>query len=564
MSKQKHNSKGTRVSAERLPALGLRSWSAGTIVALLIVTGSSLALNFTGLNWGQPGGHPWTPDSIAGTSIVQHMPNLFGKWRHKYPRFHFMVNAAFYKPLLNHWRKNPVTAPVDQGRRVGRSVLNMERISTLIIVSRVISALMGTGAVVALFLTARLLFNDNVAAFFSALALAFSMHFVFYSHLGNTDVPCTFWFAWSLYWAVKATFIGKWRYFILLGLFCSLTVCTKDPAVGYVIGLGIATWLAMADRARQAGEPFKKALTSVFSMKVLVAVGIAAFCFALLNDLLTTPQAFFNRMNFWFKVGIDSYTRDFPGQWSLFKRTCEVFYYSLGWPLFATVIASTFYCIIRFRWKSAFGILPIIAFYIVVTIKARLSIPRYFIPGFIGLMLLVGKACTDWLRWRKPPMAVRVFPLAFVYILSLLYCVGLDLELVEDARYKAEQWLSDHVTRNDGVVAISIPTYAPRVQLLDCKYSGFLRIKPEYDERLQQIRPHANYIVLGEKEASGFDPEFLKELLAGSKGYKEVARFSNKYLYPKKTVFGFAGWPIKRMSVSPEIIIFKRDDRFAR
>ena len=86
--------------------------------------------------------------------------------------------------------------PVDGGRRTEASALNLERVSTLVIVSRIISAFMGVGVVVAIFLTARVLFDDNVAAFFSGLAIASSMLFVFYSHLGNLDIPCTFWFAW--------------------------------------------------------------------------------------------------------------------------------------------------------------------------------------------------------------------------------------------------------------------------------------------------------------------------------------------------------------------------------
>lgn len=562
MDRQLHNNEKTCGSIESLSVMKVPSWNTAVIIALLVLIGLSFTLNFIGLNWGQPSGYSWQTDSIAGTRIVAHMPNLFGTWKHKYPRVHFLVNAAFYKPFLDHWRENPVTVLDNQGRQA-LSVLNIERASTLIIISRIISAFMGAGAVVALFLTARLLFNDHVAAFFSGLALACSMHFVFYSHLGNPDTPCAFWFAWSLYWAVKATYIGKRRHFILLGLFCALAICTKDPVVGYVVGLGIAMWLAMTGTARDAGKSFKKALISVFNMKVLTAVLVMAFCFALLNDLLTTPAGFFKRMDFWFGTGVAGYNKSFSGYWPFLQITWRIIYCSLGWPLFIAVIVSTVYCIIRYRWKSAFGILPVVVFYMIIIVPVRLSIPRYFIPGFVGLMLLVGKGSSDWLRWKKLPIVARIVPLLFVYTLSLLYCIGLDMELVDETRYRAERWLRGNVNPDDRVIALTGIAYAPRLQMVGCKYE-FAAPRPKNEEFLKRIRPYADYLVLCEKEfkmPKAFDQDFLKALLAGSRGYKEVARFSDRYLYPEKTVFGFAGWPFEHVSMfSPEIIILKRED----
>jgi hypothetical protein len=176
-------------------------------------------------------------------------------------------------------------------------------------------------------------------------------------------------------------------------------------------------------------------------------------------------------------------------------------------------------------------------------------------------MLFVGKGFADLLRWKKLPLAVRILPVAAVYVLSALYCIGTNLEMIDDSRYRAEEWLKSQVTPNDTVIAMSQRAYAPRVQMLGCR-STFIFARPKDEKLLQQIRPFATYLVLPEKEfsmSSAFDPQFLQKLLAGSYGYEEVARFSNKYLYPKKTVFGLAGWPIPRSKlVSPEIIILKR------
>ena len=444
-----------------------------------------------------------------------------------------------------------------QGHQVS-TPFNTERYSKLVLVSRTISALMGVGAVIAVFMTARLLFKDDIAAIFSGLGLALTMHFVFYSHLGNMDVPCAFWFAWSLYWAVKAVYIGKWRHFVLLGLFSSLTVCTKEPAAGFVIGLGLAVCLAIIGILIASDNPFKVAMT--YLLRLVIAIVIAAFVFALLNDLLTSPQAFFKRMDFWFKVGVSGYNVGITLP-MVFHRTGEVLYYSFGWPLLILIIASSVYCVVKSKWKSAFGLLPTVIFFVVVILRTRLSIPRYFIPGYVCLMLLLGKGCCDLLRFKKLPLAARILPIAAVYVLSALYCIGIDLEMIDDTRYRAEKWLKAQVAPDDMVVALSQQAYAPRVQMLGCKYA-FINERPKNDAMLRKIGPIANYLVLTEKEFTmpvAFDQEFLKELLAGSKGYKEVARFTNQYLYPKKTVFGFAGWPmVLTKTISPEIIILKK------
>ena len=142
--------------------------------------------------------------------------------------------------------------------------------------------------------------------------------------------------------------------------------------------------------------------------------------------------------------------------------------------------------------------------------------------------------------------------------------MGLDLDLVTESRYRAENWLKERVKPNDLVVALSSPTYAPRIHTLGRRYFYF-DSRPQNEEKLNKIRPYAAYLVIGEFEMPTFDQPFLEKLLAGEMGYKEAARFSNNFLYPKKTIFSFAAWPIKRSSlISPETVILQTDDTFGK
>jgi hypothetical protein len=465
----------------------------------------------------------------------------------------------FYKPLLNHWEKNPVNIHGPNGRVI-KSSLDINRISTLIILSRIIVAIMGVGTVIATFLTTRQIFEDNTAAIFSALALTCSMLFVFYCHLGNLDVPATFWFAWCCYWAVKAVLTGKRRHFILLGLFCSLTICTKEPLLGFVVGLGLAIWLAMGALTRQAGGSWKKAIFSVFTANVIVSALIAVLCFALLSGLLTHPDVFFKRMDWWFKVGVGEYNKGFTGYGPFLLQTVKTLWLSIGFPLTLAAAVSAVYCAVRYRWKSVFGIIPLLVFYVLIILRTRLCIPRYFIPGFVGLTMLIGKGCSDLLAAKKIPKIIAIAVIILLFAPSILYCVALDAELLTDSRYRAEKWFVENVDKNAHIATLSGIDRAPRLHM-----HGFSRFEKRWEKPNQTIRlltkpPAPQYIIMTEpayKRAS-FDPNFTKAIFDGSLGYSKVAHFDNLFLYPKRNILGLAGWPMKKQTyLSPEITVLK-------
>jgi hypothetical protein len=177
--------------------------------------------------------------------------------------------------------------------------------------------------------------------------------------------------------------------------------------------------------------------------------------------------------------------------------------------------------------------------------------------------LPVGKAFADLLRCARLPRPVRFAQVAFVYLASLLYCIGLDLELLSDTRYRAERWLARRVKPDDGVAALAQPAYAPRVHMLNCRFA-YVDERPKDDRVVKAMTPLSNYLVLCEKESRDpecFDRRTLRGLLTGSYRYRVVAQFTNLYLCPRMTVFALAGWPVERSQmISPGIIILKRQD----
>jgi len=544
----------TKVSA-------FKPWTRNAFVGLLIVVAISIILGCIGINWGETGYIPWQDDSLGGITTLREMPKLFDQWTYKYNRLQFMINAAFYKPFLDTWTQNPIYATNPDGQMFAQT-LNYDRMNTLILVSNIISMLMGAATVIAVFLIARILFDDFLAAFFAALSLALCQKFIFYSHLGNIDVPAACWFAWGLYFTVKAVYIAKWRHFIFSGLFCSLAMSTKDSMPVYILGLIFAAAVVMVVKAQSESCSFRKAVFSLFNAKVLLASIIFLFCYAMLNDILTYPMAFIKRIGFWFgglKTG--EWDKDYHGQLSLLWSSCVQLYFCFGWPLLALFLVSMGYCFKKFRYQALFAAMPLIFFYLLV-MKMRFVYPRYFIPAFPCLVLVAGKGCADFLRWRKIPAIIRAAPIIVVYLLSLLYCIGLDLELLGDSRYDAEKWLTKNVSRNEHIAIITNIRWAPRVQLTSLDYSFRIPgpyVKEPITASILMQKPVPQYVVLNENYLGSFTPAFHKAFLDGSLGYEQVARFENKYLYPKKTIFGLAGWPTsKSCFISPTVIVYKK------
>lgn len=248
-------------------------WTRIRVLALLGVLLLALLINLLGLDWGRCGNTPWESDAIEGSLTVGHMQLIFKKWRHKYPRGHYIVSAVFYYPLLKHWENHPIRGVGPDGK-IRSFRLDLKRLDFLAAISRWIILVMSQGTIWAVFLISRYLFRDFWPALLSALTLAVSQLFVFFSKVGCVDVPSIFWLAWATYFAVRAVYEGRWRQYILMGFCAAYAFCTKEGCAGYVLGLGFGTWVLMSYVRVKEGTGLKKAVLSVFSLRTAAAAAV--------------------------------------------------------------------------------------------------------------------------------------------------------------------------------------------------------------------------------------------------------------------------------------------------
>lgn len=536
-------------------------WTRVRVLALLGVMLFAFVINLTGLDWGRCGNTPWESDAIEGNLTAGHMQLIFKKWRHKYPRGHFIVSGIFYYPLMKHWEKDPIHRVGSDGK-IRSSTLDLKRLDSLAKISRWIILVMSLGTIWAVFLISRYLFGDFWPGLLAALTLAVSQLFVFFSKVGCVDIPTIFWLTWAVYFAVRAVYENRWRQYILAGFCAAYAFCTKEGCAGYVLGLGFGTWVLMSHVRFKEGTGLMKAVLSVFSLRTAAAAAVFLGVFLLLNGFLGGPDEFEARIKFWLNA---KELQSNKSQWILLNQSWKDIYFGLGWPLFFVTAGSIIYSACKNPFKLLFCLFPFIGFYLSTVMRTHYVEPRYLMPGYIGFSIIAGKSLVDLIRWKRVPAYVSYGLIGIIYGLSALYCVGLSLEMKYDTRKRTEDWFLQNVSKNATVGTAMGKNYAPHLywhgyrQIFSWSSKGNKTptgtrvIYPDYLV-LSDTWPFLHYMPV--------NGEFMKKIGTEESQYEYAISFTPRYVPPARTIFRIAGWPMdKHGFLSPSMHIARKKSR---
>jgi hypothetical protein len=537
----------------------------GVCLALVCVLILSFWLNTAALDWGQTGSVSWTSDSIEGRITAVYMPQLFKKWTHKYPRGHFLLNAVFYKPMLNKWEADPVSVKLPDGT-ISQKPIDQKRLYKLATVSRHITIMMSMGILLAVFLTARKLCDDNLAGILSILCLALSCHFMFYSKSGNIDIPAFFWFAWACCLGMYAIKSDNLLCYLLAGFCSAWSVCTKESVAAFHIGLaaGLGVWLVRTKM--QSGQPLKKALLSLIHWKVLAAIGLAVFVFLTLEGFWGGMEEWNYRSNFW-TGRIDWEFKSHWGQGKtnrgiieLLERTYTGLYKGWGYPFLILLLFSLVHWSLKYRWQLSLTVLPLLAFFFLTVLVVSQNLPRFMMCGYLGIAIIMGKALADWFRFRKIPIMIRsVLPL-LVLVPSFICCVCYNIEMKNDTRVRAENWMKKNAKGGD-VVGLSMnANNAPRVW-----QDGF-RVIPEWDSkgvstRQGKVKIWPDYLIASNQWpcVSKTDKEFFQKMFNDETEYREQVEFKRLYFREDSLIWKYClRFYDLHGRISPRMKIYKK------
>lgn len=564
--------------------MNFKKWRIPTLLFLI-----SLFLNTYGLWWGLPNYYTWSTDDLTPTAPLLIAKNSF-KINSYYPVFHYVLLDVFYAPYLGYLYLTGRLIDPHNGFPYGFSD-PLTNLTMLLVISRLVSAIMGGLAVVFVYLGVKTLYGKK-AALFSSLCVAFSHIFILYAHLGNLDIPYTFWFTISLYVYARLLKTYKIKYYVLLGVFVALAVATKDSIGGFFVSLPIPL-LYLHFKHHLKKLSFKKAL---FNKKLIYCLLALIITYLVAGNILVDFSGFKYRIDRW-ASGKETdpkamFEKNFLGQIQTFQETFFKLEYSVGIGLFFLLLIGLFYCIYNFDDCTFVFLIPLISFYILGPGRVYYIWFRMTIPIIIILSFFAGRFLSDLVsNINVKKFVYSVIILIFVY--SFLYGFSADLSLVYDSRHSAEDWMLENIDKDAEIEVYHDGRYLPRFHALgfknvdsiffywnDSAKPPILLFNPVIDspdlESLKIRNP--DYIVLpgarSEELKHTLLPEGLEKkkarikeiekgrekvadymdlLLSEKGGYKIVKVFDNKIPFaPEKTPYSERRWNIP-------VIILKKD-----
>jgi hypothetical protein len=345
-------------------------------------------------------------------------------------------------------------------------------------------------------------------------------------------------------------------------------VCTKDQAYGLYL-LAPAVIVEQIWRVnRQAGQtrPLARALTD---RRLLAAALASATVFALSQNLVFNAGGFIDHVRFIAGPGSALYRVYEPtveGHIALLEQTIRLIERSMGWPLFLAglvgIVVATATSPLR---RTAICLLvPLVSYYFGFINVILYNYDRFVLPMCFVLAIFGGLAFDRVLSstsGRLRSVAATAIAGAFAY--TLLYAGTVDVLMIRDSRYGAEQWMAAHVGRDELIGVSGLPDYLPRLDDFRLEDIGTVA-------GLERERPA--YVVMNADYARAVSPqspggEFIAGLEHESLGYRLVGRFRTASPWPwlpgahpdlvgarqDTTVFSTL------RNINPTIEIFRRD-----
>jgi hypothetical protein len=252
--------------------------------------------------------------------------------------------------------------------------------SALILLGNLVSSGMG---LIILYIAMRFVDPHEDWAWFGVMLAAVNGVFIYYCRTATLDIPYNCW------WAVALFFL--WGYFvhdkpfgsslIPAALAAACAVGSKDQAVGLVIGAGPLFLFCPTRRAGSFAARVRAA--ALFTVLLLIGYGVVA--------ILPQPARWWHHARF---VVSDHAPTPIPlspaGEAQILGVTVDWLVRVFTIPILALALAGAYF-LFRNRRAREFWILvvPLISYYCVIIGKTRVFYPRFSLPFFIPVIVLV-------------------------------------------------------------------------------------------------------------------------------------------------------------------------------
>lgn len=532
-----------------------QTWWPGAIIALLC-----LGLYLPGINWGLPGLVSWSQDTIAGVRTLGAVSTWPSQWAGRYPPLQYFIARAAYEPVLMYWQSKGQLATDPQSGQLLFANPQAPKITLLTYISRAITVIMAVGAVFALWLAAMVLTQDRTAAAFAAVAFGTGAAFVYFAHLGNVDVPSIFWFCVSLIFYFRLLRGGSMRSSGLLGLAGALCISTKDNWAGMYAGMAVVLLISEWRRLRRDGRAWPSA-KALLQSKWLVGVIAFILPYALLNGIPWNWSGWLDRLN-----ALADTVHQSERRHAFFNLPLVTFHQAagaVGWPMLTAILAAGLWLIRRSPWTAFVLAIPCLAYYLIVIQRIGFVYERFlFAPIALGCVA-VGIWLAAYLRERRPLILRMSAPLV-LFVPTAAYAIAVDLEMIHDSRYEAEEWFEKNISKETSIGALTAslehfsPQYLPRVHEMGFATYPVLALTESFKS------PQPQLLMLSGFDRTDFKAENDRCVMSltatyQAQHYQVIKDFSGRFLGSWSSWLSAAGWyappPGK---ISPKLWIYEK------
>ncbi len=511
---------------------GRPAWHPALLSALLF-----LVLHAWSLGWGLPSFTGWAGDELLPGDVVRAVEAGFtGGWHERYPPLHYRL-LGLVDGLILRLDQVPARNPLPEAVH-----------TELALAGRLVSLLMGAGATALVALCAGRLYGER-AGLLAALVFTGMPTLGFHARLATLDVPYLFWWALSLWFALRALERSGWRDALGFGLAAGLAVTTKDQAYGlYFLAWPTWLWLLRRRGALDAG-------------RLLAPLALALLVFALAHGLPGDLPGFLAHVELVLGPASQPYqafSRDLPGLLGLLRATLRLLGATLGWPALLLGLAGVAGAVARRgRRPEELLLLATGASYVLTFLLPICYVYDRFVLPLALLLAVFGAGL--WARWLASPRpAGRRLAWALAAGLALLStarALETGLYLSRDTRYVAERWLAEHTPPGARVGFVGAWKHLPRAAGLHVR-----SLRPDEAE-LRRMQPRLvvfNVDAANANRARDASGDFLDWLASGHAGYALVWRSRQPAPWPLSADLAALEGDGSLSAADPEIAIFAR------
>jgi hypothetical protein len=517
----------------------------GLVIVLVLAVG----LTLWGLEWGTVG-DDWAPDELRPNIVRDALSQRFaGGWHDKYPAMHYMVLGL---PLAAFEWAGTLSA-------VAASALDL--FVAQYIVVRLVSVLMGLGALIAAYLCAVEMAGARRAVM-APLVLALSPLYVFYGKLANLDVPALCWFGWALLGFIRVRRHGRPRDYVLLGVTAAAAVATKDQSYASLAFLVPAVlWFTIT---RQPDGPWwRRSVMALGDRRLLAGLAATVLASLVFHNVVFNPRGFAEHLSVLAAFNdIAIVPRTAAGAWEMTWRTVDLWRMSMGLPLFGLAVWGVLRAWSRpdRRWWLWLLLVPL-SFHVTFTCVTFFVCDRYLFTGLFVLALFAGATLGDMLNaTRHRGLALGVAGAALC--LSLPYAASVNVMMNLDARKAARDWVQRQAPDGSvvGLVGRYVPYFPPPLRAVAIESSAdaaaarpaFIVVNARFAARFQRMRSPAGR-------------ELMRDLRAGSLGYARCMDYRAPLpfwawlQYEPSFRRGGESWWTNLDKVNPEMLVYCRE-----